>query len=100
MTISARTDEIATSTQRRPDRKERNIRGEFKVYGWKCYRASRRTGDKIVTQVTDLNTFLLLFFHIALPLPPAMQYWMVKQEPTAYSWDQFVRDGRACWTGV
>jgi predicted RNA-binding protein with PUA-like domain len=29
-----------------------------------------------------------------------MQYWMVKQEPTAYSWEQFVRDGRAAWTGV
>ena len=29
-----------------------------------------------------------------------MQYWMVKQEPTAYSWDQFVKDGRTAWTGV
>ena len=29
-----------------------------------------------------------------------MRYWMVKQEPSAYSWDQFVRDGRAAWTGV
>ena len=25
---------------------------------------------------------------------------MVKQEPTAYSWEQFVKDGRAAWTGV
>lgn len=25
---------------------------------------------------------------------------MVKQEPTAYSWDDFVRDGRTAWTGV
>ena len=25
---------------------------------------------------------------------------MVKQEPTAYSWDQFAADGRAAWTGV
>jgi predicted RNA-binding protein with PUA-like domain len=25
---------------------------------------------------------------------------MVKQEPTAYSWDQFVADGKAVWTGV
>ena len=25
---------------------------------------------------------------------------MVKQEPTAYSWRQFVKDGRAAWTGV
>lgn len=25
---------------------------------------------------------------------------MVKQEPTAYSWADFVRDGRTAWTGV
>lgn len=25
---------------------------------------------------------------------------MVKQEPTAYSWENFVRDGRTAWTGV
>jgi predicted RNA-binding protein with PUA-like domain len=29
-----------------------------------------------------------------------MKYWMVKQEPTAYSWQQFVKDGRTAWTGV
>ncbi|MDP1581033.1 MAG: EVE domain-containing protein [Candidatus Didemnitutus sp.] len=28
------------------------------------------------------------------------QYWLVKQEPTDYSWDDFVRDGRTAWTGV
>ena len=28
------------------------------------------------------------------------QYWLVKQEPTAYSWDQFVSDGKTVWTGV
>ena len=28
------------------------------------------------------------------------KYWMVKQEPEAYSWDDFVRDGRTDWTGV
>ena len=28
------------------------------------------------------------------------QYWMVKQEPTAYAWSTFVADGRAAWTGV
>jgi predicted RNA-binding protein with PUA-like domain len=27
-------------------------------------------------------------------------YWIVKQEPTAYSWDQFVKDGSTAWTGV
>lgn len=29
-----------------------------------------------------------------------MKYWLVKQEPTAYSWDDFVNDGKTEWTGV
>ena len=29
-----------------------------------------------------------------------MNHWIVKQEPGAYSWDDFVRDGRTAWTGV
>ncbi len=33
-------------------------------------------------------------------MPKAAQYWMVKQEPSAYSWADFVKDGRAAWTGV
>ena len=28
------------------------------------------------------------------------QYWLVKSEPEAYSWNDLVRDGRADWTGV
>ncbi len=27
-------------------------------------------------------------------------YWMVKQEPETYSWDDLVRDGRTDWSGV
>jgi predicted RNA-binding protein with PUA-like domain len=27
-------------------------------------------------------------------------YWMVKQEPETYSWDDFVSEGRTDWTGV
>jgi predicted RNA-binding protein with PUA-like domain len=27
-------------------------------------------------------------------------YWMVKQEPETYSWDDFVRDGVTDWSGV
>ena len=27
-------------------------------------------------------------------------YWMVKQEPETYSWDDFVKDGKTDWTGV
>lgn len=30
----------------------------------------------------------------------AKQYWLVKQEPEAYSWDDFVKDGGTQWTGV
>lgn len=29
-----------------------------------------------------------------------MNYWMVKQEPDSYSWDDFVKDGATDWTGV
>lgn len=29
-----------------------------------------------------------------------MNHWLVKQEPTAYSWDDFLRDGKTAWTGV
>lgn len=28
------------------------------------------------------------------------KYWLVKQEPSAYSWDDFVREGKTSWTGV
>jgi len=27
-------------------------------------------------------------------------FWLVKQEPSAYSWADFVRDGKTSWTGV
>ena len=27
-------------------------------------------------------------------------YWMVKQEPEAYSWSTFVQEGKTAWTGV
>jgi predicted RNA-binding protein with PUA-like domain len=27
-------------------------------------------------------------------------FWLVKQEPSAYSWADFVEDGRTSWTGV
>ena len=29
-----------------------------------------------------------------------MNHWLVKQEPDAYSWDQFVHDKGTSWTGV
>ena len=27
-------------------------------------------------------------------------FWLVKQEPSAYSWSDFTREGRTAWTGV
>ncbi|MDX1951608.1 MAG: EVE domain-containing protein [Verrucomicrobiota bacterium] len=29
-----------------------------------------------------------------------MNYWLIKQEPEAYSWADFVQDGKTEWTGV
>lgn len=32
--------------------------------------------------------------------PMARQHWLVKQEPEAYSWSQFQKDGGVAWTGI
>ena len=29
-----------------------------------------------------------------------MNYWLVKSEPDSYSWETFVKEKRAAWTGV
>ncbi len=29
-----------------------------------------------------------------------MNYWLVKSEPSAYSWEQFNTDGQTVWSGV
>ena len=29
-----------------------------------------------------------------------MAYWLVKSEPSTYSWDQLVKDKRTCWDGI
>ena len=29
-----------------------------------------------------------------------MQYWLLKSEPSSYSWDQLVKDKRTHWNGV
>ena len=29
-----------------------------------------------------------------------MSYWLIKSEPSSYSWDQLVADGRTHWDGV
>ncbi len=34
------------------------------------------------------------------PMSGTKQHWIIKQEPTAYAWETFCRDGRTAWTGV
>jgi predicted RNA-binding protein with PUA-like domain len=29
-----------------------------------------------------------------------MQYWLIKSEPSEYSWDMFVKEKKAVWTGI
>jgi predicted RNA-binding protein with PUA-like domain len=29
-----------------------------------------------------------------------MNYWIIKTEPSAYSWDKFVAEGKSMWDGV
>jgi predicted RNA-binding protein with PUA-like domain len=29
-----------------------------------------------------------------------MNYWLVKSEPESYSWADFLKEGRAAWTGI
>lgn len=29
-----------------------------------------------------------------------MSYWLVKSEPSVYSWEQFLKDKHTCWDGV
>lgn len=33
-------------------------------------------------------------------MPKSHRCWLVKSEPDAYSWTQFVADGQTAWTGV
>jgi predicted RNA-binding protein with PUA-like domain len=29
-----------------------------------------------------------------------MNYWLVKSEPNSYSWDNLIKEGKTCWSGV
>jgi predicted RNA-binding protein with PUA-like domain len=37
---------------------------------------------------------------IHFPMSTPARRWLVKQEPSAYSWTDFLGDGRTAWTGV
>jgi predicted RNA-binding protein with PUA-like domain len=44
---------------------------------------------------------LLVPPHPAKPdMSATSHHWLVKQEPSAYSWTDFVSDGQTAWTGV
>ena len=38
--------------------------------------------------------------HSTFDTCPMPSYWLVKQEPEAYSWQTFLKEKRAAWTGV
>jgi len=29
-----------------------------------------------------------------------MNYWLVKSEPSTYSWDDLIKEGQTCWSGI
>ena len=49
-------------------------------------------GDKLPAHAADLPP--------RNPPLPHVNHWLIKQEPTAYAWAQFVKDGGTTWTGV
>jgi predicted RNA-binding protein with PUA-like domain len=46
------------------------------------------------------SSALLAEIVFAIVRAMAKNYWLVKQEPDAYSWTDFVNDGKTAWTGV
>jgi len=50
---------------------------------------------EVARTISALESPRLTWYRWLMP-----RYWLVKQEPTAYSWDQFVKDGKTDWTGV
>src|SRR5688572_5123799 len=46
------------------------------------------------------SQFSTNFKHQTLNLKQIMAHWLVKSEPTAYNWDQFVSDGKTTWDGI
>jgi predicted RNA-binding protein with PUA-like domain len=35
-----------------------------------------------------------------IPIPIMKNFWLVKQEPSSYSWSDFTAEGKTNWTGV
>jgi predicted RNA-binding protein with PUA-like domain len=53
--------------------------------------------EKTGTRHFERRILIFAGFHFS---KAGMNYWLVKQEPTTYPWEQFVRDGGTAWTGV
>lgn len=34
------------------------------------------------------------------PFKYYMAYWLIKSEPSVYSWEQFVKEKQTCWSGI
>jgi len=70
--------------------------GQFR---W-CFHVPRRTQE----DVGDAKTFAFSSFSpVSIQnnnAGMAKNYWLVKQEPEAYSWTTLVAEGRTAWTGV
>ena len=43
---------------------------------------------------------LPLFYYLARLIVKEMAYWLVKSEPSVYSWEQFEKDKQTFWDGV
>ena len=71
------------------------------ILGWKkSTEHSVRARHKSIKLSKARPAFFLELHARVLRFCRMPQHWMVKQEPTAYSWTQFAADGRAAWTGV
>ncbi len=55
--------------------------------------------NRLFVKILRLRVFLRDIPYFA-GLFTKMNYWLVKSEPSVYSWEQFLKDGKTCWDGV
>ncbi|SVA24488.1 uncharacterized protein METZ01_LOCUS77342, partial [marine metagenome] len=56
-------------------------------------------GNSTVGSNPTLSANHITTLNIHGPLGVTM-YWLFKEEPTSYSFEEFVKDGQTSWTGV
>src|SRR5215471_14744367 len=64
------------------------------------HKAPRKLEFSIVSQIARGWRLHLEVFLDVGSLEVMHSYWLVKQEPSSYSWSDFVADGETSWTGV